>query len=134
MWEARLLGAHSPRVLLNTLVYFNTKYFMLQTAENHLALSFSNILKQWKKNSTIDGKPIRSVYLRYNTVGFSPSQTGDYYSLFITRMKHILIECVDLNDVRNKHFVAYSIKDVFDNVEAQKNIDFIEETCFYKQL
>jgi len=76
LWEARLLGAHSPRVLLNTLVYFNTKYFMLQTAENHLALSFSNILKQWKKNSTVDGKPIRSVYLRYNTVGFSPSQTG----------------------------------------------------------
>ena len=76
LWEARLLGAHSPRVLLNTLVYFNTKYFMLQTAENHLSLSFSNILKQWKKNSTVDGKPIRSVYLRYNTVGFSPSQTG----------------------------------------------------------
>jgi len=77
LWEARLLGAHSPRVLLNTLVYFNTKYFMLQTAENHLSLSFSNILKQWKKNSSVDGKPIRSVYLRYNTVGFSPSQTGE---------------------------------------------------------
>jgi len=85
LWEARLLGAHSPRVLLNTLVYFNTKYFMLQTAENHLALSFSNILKQWKKNSTIDGKPIRSVYLRYNTVGFSPSQTGISYRV---RMFH----------------------------------------------
>jgi len=81
LWEARLLGAHSPRVLLNTLVYFNTKYFMLQTAESHLSLSFSNILKQWKKNSTIDGKPIRSVYLRYNTVGFSPAQSGNCYCL-----------------------------------------------------
>ena len=30
-------------------------------------------------------------------------------------VKHILIECVDLNDVRNKHFVAPSIKDLFDN-------------------
>jgi len=30
-----------------------------------------------------------------------------------------------------KHFVAYSIKDVSDNVEAQKNIDFIKETRFY---
>lgn len=76
LWEARLLGAHSPRVLLNTLVYFNTKYFMLHTTENHLSLSFSNILKQWKKNNSIDGKPIRSVYLRYNTIGYSPSQTG----------------------------------------------------------
>jgi len=49
-------------------------------------------------------------------------------------VKHILVECVDLNDVRNKHFVAYSIKDVYDNVEAQKIIDFIKETRFYIQL
>jgi len=49
-------------------------------------------------------------------------------------VKHILVECVDVNDVRNKHFVASSIKDVFDNVEAQKIIDFIKETRFYKQL
>jgi len=35
-----------------------------------------------------------------------------------------------LNDVQNKHFVAYSIKDVFDDVEAQKIIDFIKETRF----
>jgi len=49
-------------------------------------------------------------------------------------VKHILVECVDLNDLRNKHFVANFIKDVFDNVEAQKIIDFIKETRFYKQL
>ena len=49
-------------------------------------------------------------------------------------VKHILVECVDLNDVRNKHFVACSIKDLFDNIEAHKIIDFIKETRFYKQL
>ena len=49
-------------------------------------------------------------------------------------VKHILVECVDLKDVRNKHFVASSIKDLFDNIEAHKNIDFIKETRFYKQL
>jgi len=49
-------------------------------------------------------------------------------------VKHILVECVDLKDVRNKHFVASSIKDVFDNVKAQKIIDFIKVTRFYKQL
>jgi len=49
-------------------------------------------------------------------------------------VKHILMEWVDFNDVRNKHFVASSIKDVFDNVEAHKSIDFIKETRFYKQL
>ena len=49
-------------------------------------------------------------------------------------MKHILFECVDLNDVRNKHFVASFMKDVFNNVEAQKIVDFIKKTPFYKQL
>jgi len=36
--------------------------------------------------------------------------------------------------VRNKHFVASTIKDLFDNIEAHKIIDFITETRFYKQL
>jgi len=49
-------------------------------------------------------------------------------------VKHILIECVDLNDVRNKDFVASSVKDLFNNAEAQKIVDFIKETRFYKQL
>jgi len=49
-------------------------------------------------------------------------------------VKHILVECVDLNDVRNKHFVDCSIKYVFSNVEAQKIVDFIKETRFYKEL
>jgi len=49
-------------------------------------------------------------------------------------VKHILVECADLKDVRNKHFVAFSIKDLFDNTETHKIIDFINETCFYKQL
>jgi len=49
-------------------------------------------------------------------------------------MKHILVECVDLKVVRNKYFVASSIKDLFDNIKAHKIIDFIKETRFYKQL
>jgi len=45
------------------------------------------------------------------------------------------MECVDFNDVQNKHFVASSIKDLFENVEAQNIIiDFIKEIRFYKQL
>ena len=30
LWESKQLGAHSPHVLLNTLVYFNTKYFQVK--------------------------------------------------------------------------------------------------------
>jgi len=46
-------------------------------------------------------------------------------------VKHILVECVDLKDVQNKHFVASSIKDLFNSIEAHKIIDFIKETRFY---
>ena len=46
-------------------------------------------------------------------------------------VKHILVECAD---VRNKHFVASSIKDLFDNIEAHKIIDFIKETCFIRNF
>jgi len=40
------------------------------------------------------------------------------------------MECVDFNNVRNKHFVVSSIKDLFENVEAQNIIDFIEKKPF----
>jgi len=42
------------------------------------------------------------------------------------------MECVDFNDL-HKHFVASS-KDLIDNVEAQKIIDFIKDTHFYKHF
>ena len=45
-----------------------------------------------------------------------------------------MLECVDLNDVRNKHFVVSSMNDLFENVASQNIIDFIKETHFYKQL
>jgi len=49
-------------------------------------------------------------------------------------VKHILIECVDLNNVRNKYFVVSSMKDLFENVTSQNIVDFMKETHFYKQL
>ena len=39
LWESKQLGAHSPQVLLNTLVYFNTKYFQLKTVSELSELS-----------------------------------------------------------------------------------------------
>jgi hypothetical protein len=70
LWESKQLGAHSPHVLLNSLVYFNTKYFMLKTSEDHLKLSFTHIMKHWKKTASGRGSGTgpnagRSVYLRY---------------------------------------------------------------------
>ncbi|XP_065316383.1 zinc finger MYM-type protein 4-like isoform X1 [Gordionus sp. m RMFG-2023] len=52
LWESMQLGAHSPHVLLNTLLYFNTKYFHLTTLEAHLSLSFQHVVKCLKENKT----------------------------------------------------------------------------------
>ena len=73
LWEAKQLGAHSPQVLLNTLVYFNTKYFMLRTVEDHQKLSFTHIMKHWKKaQGQKEGQ--KSVILRY----YPPAKKGMY--------------------------------------------------------
>ncbi|XP_046404361.1 zinc finger MYM-type protein 3 [Ischnura elegans] len=49
LWESQQLGAHSPYVLLSTLVFFNTKYFHLWTVQEHSQLTFANVIKVWKK-------------------------------------------------------------------------------------
>ncbi|KAM4722556.1 transcriptional regulator QRICH1 [Rhinophrynus dorsalis] len=50
LWECKQLGAHSPATLLTTLMFFNTKYFLLKTVDQHLKLAFSKVLRQTKKN------------------------------------------------------------------------------------
>nr|XP_006122708.1 glutamine-rich protein 1-like [Pelodiscus sinensis]XP_025040199.1 glutamine-rich protein 1-like [Pelodiscus sinensis] len=53
LWDCKQLGAHSPSILLFTLMYFNTKYFILKTVEQHEQLAFSKLLKQTRKNTGI---------------------------------------------------------------------------------
>uniref|UniRef100_A0A672KNB4 Zinc finger MYM-type protein 4-like n=1 Tax=Sinocyclocheilus grahami TaxID=75366 RepID=A0A672KNB4_SINGR len=43
LWNCKQLGAFSPGVLLNTLLYFFTKYFNYRTVEQHRRLSFGHI-------------------------------------------------------------------------------------------
>ncbi|XP_005159754.1 zinc finger MYM-type protein 4 isoform X1 [Danio rerio] len=45
LWDCKQLGAFSPGVLLNTLIYFFTKYFNYRTAEQHRLLSFGHIVR-----------------------------------------------------------------------------------------
>ena len=74
--EKQLNSSSYFQVLLNTLVYFNTKYFMLKTMDDHTKLSFTHIMKHWKKGNTLTpagpknssnspGSQGRSVLLRY---------------------------------------------------------------------
>ncbi|XP_055387780.1 zinc finger MYM-type protein 3 isoform X3 [Condylostylus longicornis] len=72
LWECKQLGAHSPHVLLSTLMFFNTKHFNLTTVEEHMQLSFSHIMKHWKRNPQGAKQPgSRNVLLR-----FYPPNTG----------------------------------------------------------
>ena len=45
-------------------------------------------------------------------------------------VKHILIECTDFRDIRNKYFVPSTMKDVFKQVNMLDVINFIKETHF----
>ncbi|CAF3803158.1 unnamed protein product, partial [Rotaria magnacalcarata] len=64
LWEAKQLGAHTPWVLLNTILYFNTKYFFLKTVNEHQVLSFSNVRRHYKRNVGPHGEEYgKSVYL-----------------------------------------------------------------------
>uniref|UniRef100_A0A8C9NPI1 Zinc finger MYM-type containing 4 n=1 Tax=Serinus canaria TaxID=9135 RepID=A0A8C9NPI1_SERCA len=46
LWECKQLGAYSPIVLLNTLLFFNTKYFQLKNVSEHLKLSFAHVMRR----------------------------------------------------------------------------------------
>uniref|UniRef100_A0A7N9CHZ9 Zinc finger MYM-type containing 4 n=1 Tax=Macaca fascicularis TaxID=9541 RepID=A0A7N9CHZ9_MACFA len=61
LWECKQLGAYSPIVLLNTLLFFNTKYFQLKNVTEHLKLSFAHVMRQTRtlKYST------KMTYLRF---------------------------------------------------------------------
>ncbi|XP_038657095.1 zinc finger MYM-type protein 4-like isoform X2 [Scyliorhinus canicula] len=45
LWECKQLGAYSPTVLLNTLLFFNTKYFQLKSVSDHMKLSFAHLMR-----------------------------------------------------------------------------------------
>ena len=49
-------------------------------------------------------------------------------------VKHILIDCSDFRDIRNKYFVASTMKHVFEWVSMRNVINFIKETHFYNFL
>ncbi|XP_078535078.1 transcriptional regulator QRICH1-like [Lissotriton helveticus] len=67
LWKCKQLGAHSPTTLLFTLMFFNTKYFILETVEQHLQLSFSKITKQTRKNSGLGKEKYCTIrFLRLN--------------------------------------------------------------------
>jgi len=56
--------------------------------------------------------------------------TCQFCSLPLT-VNHILLECSNLNTIRQRFFRVSSLKDLFDNIDDHEIIDFIKETHFY---
>nr|XP_046164772.1 zinc finger MYM-type protein 4-like [Oncorhynchus gorbuscha] len=60
LWDCKQLGAHSPFVLLNTLLFFGTKLFQFKTQSQHRRLSFANFT-----HCTRVTKKGKSAFLRF---------------------------------------------------------------------
>lgn len=72
LWECKQLGAYSPIVLLNTLLFFCTKHFGFTTLAQHQSLSFTNFTRHSKP-----GKRAAKVdYLRYHRGGTATPHAG----------------------------------------------------------
>ena len=59
--------------------------------------------------------------------------TCDSCTLPLT-VKHFLLDCPGLQDIRENYFKASSIKELFESVNNHTIIDFIRDTHFYHQL
>ncbi|XP_068108763.1 transcriptional regulator QRICH1 isoform X2 [Hyperolius riggenbachi] len=81
LWECKQLGAHSPSTLLTTLMFFNTKYFLLKTVDQHMRLAFSKVLRQTKKNPSNPKDKSTSIrYLKAPGVHQTGQQKDDMYA------------------------------------------------------
>jgi len=49
-------------------------------------------------------------------------------------VKHMLVECANLQDIREKYSTVSSLADLFNRFDNHTVIDFIKETHFYHQL
>uniref|UniRef100_A0A3Q3DB84 TRASH domain-containing protein n=1 Tax=Hippocampus comes TaxID=109280 RepID=A0A3Q3DB84_HIPCM len=76
LWECKQLGAYSPIVLLNTLLFFYTKNFHFTTLTQHQSLSFANFSLHTKPCSRA-GKVLYLKYQRSSTATSSRGETGE---------------------------------------------------------
>ncbi|XP_077487957.1 zinc finger protein without children isoform X2 [Amblyomma americanum] len=122
LWQARQFGDHSPLVLLNTLMYFNVKYFRLHTVEQHLQLSLADVTEQEEKGP--EGQPLK---ILRSTAGHQenesdhgccdqPEDTENPQRCPVKLYELYLSKCPDA--VRSKQGTYYMLPDRACNVDS----------------
>ncbi|KAK2830722.1 hypothetical protein Q5P01_018653 [Channa striata] len=76
LWDCKQLGAYSPIVLLNTLLFFCCKYFGFATVERHRHLSFAHISRRTKTTSNNTKTTFLRFYLPVSVNEAEPDADG----------------------------------------------------------
>ncbi|XP_068188440.1 zinc finger MYM-type protein 4-like isoform X7 [Antennarius striatus] len=92
LWSCKQLGAVSPIVLLNTLIFFCCKYFGFTTVEQHRQLSFANLVRYTKTNPDHSKTTFLRFYSQLSTN--KPNADGSPVT------KRMRIECNDILEMR----------------------------------
>lgn len=77
LWGCKQLGAYSPIVLLNTLLFFCCKYFGFTTVEQHRQLSFAHVMRCTKTNPDNS----KTTFLRfYPPIPINEAESGTFHT------------------------------------------------------
>ena len=98
LWDCKQLGAYSPIVLLNTLLFFCCKYFGFTSVEQHRQLSFAHVMRCTKTNQN----NTKTTFLRfYPPISINEAESGTIMAggqneiiSFILRLSTFKIESI----------------------------------------
>lgn len=102
LWSSQQLGEQSPEALLRSLVYLNTKYLGLRTAEQHLRLSFANV---YGPDTVHPDTKETNVCIRVPSI--SQDHTGEHSS---TELTAILFHLQCWMVIISFHFASFTVQ------------------------
>ena len=108
----------------------SNKFYKILPKLSGKLLSFCNA---WKKNTVLNRLHIGHSYLTQSFILRKQEASVCVACNTAMTIKHILIECADLLEVRKKHFEQKSLYSLFRNVNPEIIFDFLCEIgVFYK--
>lgn len=119
LWDCKQLGAFSPGVLLNTLLYFFTKFFNYKTVEQHRCLSFANV-KRYSRGPA----NCKVSYLRF----YPPKEdtSAGQWSVILYSLKKKLLRIINFVQFRwcpskEEEEGRWTAKDIKDTAECRQS-------------